>query len=348
MGDYPYAEGEGTVLNVDSSRGLWWGGEAWVTSAPGRRQRFSLGAEIQRHVHQDQFNGNQGTAPILDDRRDSIDVGLYAQGRRRLAETLAVDASLRYDRRGNRHDTVSPRVAIIHDPTAATTVKAIYGRVFRYPNAYEQFYADLSTQKVNPSLQPETVTTWELLVDHRFGRTWRLAAGGFRSRFRELIDEEVDPIDGLTFFENVASVRAGGLEFEAEANDEDGLAVGRISYSLEWAIDGDTGETLTNAPRHLLKVSLGSRLPWWKLTAGGGLEYTSRRFTQAGAWTEPATLVGLNLERRDLLPGLDASLRIENLLDCRYADPASAAHLSDTLARDGRTFMVRTTYRLGR
>lgn len=347
-GQYPYGQDEDTILNVDKASGRWWGIESWITSPPGRAHRFSLGTQVARHIQQDQVNADEGAAPTLDDHRRSTDVGLYAQSHSRLGDTFILDASLRYDRHGRGHDTLSPRIALIHDPTAATSIKAIYGRVFRYPNAYEQYYADASTQKVNPGLHPETVNTWELLVDRRITSCFRLAVGGFLSRFSDLINEEVDPSDGLTFFDNMESLSARGLEVEAEAKNAGGRSVGRLSYSLQWATDRETGESVTNAPRHLVKGSAWGQLPWWRLTAGGGFEYASSRLTRAGAATESMALVSLQLLRRDLLPGLDATLNVQNLFNARYGDPASAAHHQDAIAQDGRTVMLRLSYRVGR
>jgi outer membrane receptor for ferrienterochelin and colicins len=304
---------------------------------------------LVNNVRQDQANFD--VAPLvtyLDDRRGSLDWAFYAQDHYRLSDQVAVNVSGRFDRRGSLAGTLSPRVALIYDPLRATTFKVIYGRVFRFPNAYEQYYGDGYTQKRNPALEPETVNTWEAIAYRRFGSRVLVSAGAFTSRIADLVSQRVDPSDGMAMYDNAQTVRAKGLEFEVEARNRHGLAIGRASYSTQWADDLGAGAPLTNAPRHLAKVNALAPLETLNATLGLELQYVSPRLTLAGQETGSAWLANANLAKRHVLPGLDCSLGAYNLFNTAYGHPGALEHKQDVIGQDGRTFLFRLTYRLVR
>ncbi|HEY9510481.1 MAG TPA: TonB-dependent receptor, partial [Verrucomicrobiae bacterium] len=91
-----------------------------------------------------------------------------------------------------------------------------------------------------------------------------------------------------------------------------------------------------------------------KLFAGLEFQYTSSRrsvFTAADASTVSGSdapgygIVNFTLFSQNLLPNLDASASIYNLLDRKYSDPSSRFHQQDLLGREGRSFRLKLTYR---
>ncbi len=56
-------------------------------------------------------------------------------------------------------------------------------------------------------------------------------------------------------------------------------------------------------------------------------------------------IVNLTLFSQNLVKNLEFSASVYNLLDRKYADPASTFHIQDTLERDGRSFRIKLTYR---
>ena len=54
----------------------------------------------------------------------------------------------------------------------------------------------------------------------------------------------------------------------------------------------------------------------------------------------------LYLSTGALAPGLELSLGIYNLLDKRYSQPAAAINWQDALQQDGRSVLVKLSYRL--
>lgn len=349
-GEYRYRDGSGeSYSNRDETVGAWGGAEVFYTSPAGRRQRATLGGELVRHGRRDQINFDvESGISHLDDRRRSYDWAVYAQDHVRVTEQFALNGSLRFDRRGGLEPTFSPRLAAIADLSTRTTLKGLYGHVFRFPNAYEQYYHDRSFQKTNPDLAPESVHTWEVQLDQRFGRRARVAVGAFESRIEDLIDQAEDPEDGLAMFANLQSVQARGLEVEFEGRRREGPPLARAAYSLQWAKDSDSSLRLSNSPTHLARFGGLLPLSAWRSTLAGEVQYIGRRLTLAGQELSGAWLVHANLSRCDILPNVDVSLRVRNLLGTTYSDPVSVDHLQEAIAQDGRTFRATLTYRLGR
>jgi outer membrane receptor for ferrienterochelin and colicins len=351
-GDYVYgdeATGD-TWTNRDVSTGEWWGTEVRLTTAPGRAHRGSVGLEMVEHVRQDQQNFDvDPPATYLDQHTHGRDWAVYGQDQWALTDRLSVNGSLRLDHRGRVDWTLSPRVAAIVDVTPRTTVKGLFGRVFRFPNVYEEYYEDFGVQKQNPELGPETINTWEFMVDRRLPSGFRATAGLFGSRLADLIDQRIDPADGLIMFDNMERATARGLELELEGRPQHrarGVIV-RASYTAQWAT-GDTGADLVDSPRHLLKFNSVLPLDRMRATIGAELQYMSRRATLAGSFVDPFWLANVNLTRANLLlPGLDASVGIFNLFGSQYSDPGGVEHVQDTILQDGRTFRVRIAVRLG-
>jgi len=120
---------------------------------------------------------------------------------------------------------------------------------------------------------------------------------------------------------------------------------GRISYTLQETEDRSTGMRLTDSPEHLGKANLS--VPLWKekVFASAEFQYSSQRTTLLGTEAAGFGIVNFTLFSRNLVKGLDLSASVYNLLDKKYADPATPFHTEDILERDGRTFRVKLAYR---
>ena len=81
----------------------------------------------------------------------------------RVADNLVATLGLRLDRNNIVGTTYSPRAALIWSASPATTLKALYGRAHRAPNAFERDYSDGFAQVANTSLTGESVDTLELV-----------------------------------------------------------------------------------------------------------------------------------------------------------------------------------------
>jgi iron complex outermembrane receptor protein len=334
-------------VNIDRGFGQWWGAEAQVNQRLFDRHTLSLGGEIRHNLQQDQDNFYEGLPqPALHDRRDSVDGGVFCQGELCLLTNLTFNAGVRYDYYETFGGTANPRLGLIYNPTAASAVKLLYGQAFRAPNVYELYYEEPVSQKSNPEPKPETVQTYELVWEQDLGPHFRSSLSGYYYHAEDLIVLENDPTDGFDVFRNAEEVDAFGVEAALEAKLPFGLR-GRVGYSLQEAYDQRKDERLSNSPEHLGKLNLSLPVFEEKLVAGLELLAASPRRTLAGAYTDPHALVNLTLLSRNLVRNLELSASVYNLFDTQYSDPAGPEHapLVDMLARDGRSFRVKLTWR---
>jgi iron complex outermembrane receptor protein len=340
-GRYPYA----TALNLDRTYGRRDTTEARFTSTALEKHKIVTGIEYIHDSRLDQVNFD--VAPRLtyvDEKHAADKYGIYLQDEVRINERWLLNAGVRYDHYENFGGTTNPRLAVIYQPTANDSLKLIYGRAFRAPNAYELFYGDSSPflgQKGNPSLKPETINTYEIAWDHALNAQWHSHLRLFEYRIHDLISQGVDAADGLLVFRNREEVHTPGMEIGLDGHFHAIQLKSSLTY--QYAHDGSTDEWLVNSPRVLAKAGLSLPLyDGWQ--AGTELLYTSSRRTLAGE-IGGFMLANANFSRRDLLPGLDASVGIYNLFDKDYTDPADASNMQDVIRQDGRALRFKLDYR---
>jgi len=345
---YDYAAPGGppfVVLSHDDDDGDGMGTEVQWTTKLRDRHTVICGAEYREalHLYQSNFSGSPRIYNFLSDHQERS-LGVYSQGDFAVGPKLRINAGLRYDHYDNFGGTVNPRLGVIYSPRAETTVKLLYGQAFRAPNAYELYLESPGFNKANPALEPETIATYELVLEQYLPRNLRLSASGYLYDIQHLISQRRDPEDGLLVFQNVDRVRASGLELELEGRYAHELLV-RASYALENAADGRTGKELTNSPRHLAKLNLSLPLHGDLLHAGLELQYLSGLKTLDDRHTAGFLLANATLLSGTVLPHLEVSLSVYNLFDRDYAYPGSTGHVQDVLPQDGRTWRAKGTYK---
>lgn len=345
-GDFVYDFSEDAtpffVVNRDEFRGEWWGGELQVSRRFLERHRLTLGGEFQNNLRQDLKNFDLEV--FLDSRNSSDNWGVYLQDEIRLRDNLIFNLGVRHDHYDTFGGTTHPRLALIYTPLAKTTFKLLYGEAFRAPNAFEQHYHDgLATQKPNPDLAPETISTYELVCEQYLGDHLRAVAAGFYYEIDDLINLTVDPTDGLLVFRNLDRVEARGVELELEGKLKNGLE-GRVSYTFQQAKDRKTDMLLSNSPKHLAKLNLIAPLYRDKFLLGIEEQYTSSRRTVTRDEAGGYAVTNLTLFGRNLYQGLRLSAGVYNLFDKKFSDPASLALRQETIEQDGRLFRFKLTY----
>ena len=224
-------------------------------------------------------------------------------------------------------------------------LKLLYGSAFRAPNAYERYYDDGGiSQFGNPALIPETIRTYEAVVEQTVGEKVRITATGFHNRIRHLISQEsFDPADPNSpiIYRNAGDVWATGGEAEIEGKWPG--YEGRLSYTYQNVENRSTGEWLTNSPRQLVKGQFSAAFWGDRIVPALDLLYAGPRKTLAGNLTGGYPLANLTLSGRKLLPWLEVSATVYNLFDKAYADPGAGEHIQDTIPQDGRSFRVKVT-----
>ena len=346
-GDYVYDRtvnaGTIRVVNKDTGIGQWVGGELKLSSEIMPRNRVTVGSEVRQSFQQDQRNAD--VQVFLDEKKHSWNAGVYFQDELSILENLTLSAGARYDYYQMFGGSTNPRVGLVYHPFEKTTLKLLYGEAFRVPNAYELFYGDSGqTQKGNAGLDPETIRTYEAVLEQYFGAHYRLSASAFHYDIKNLITQVIDPADGLLQFRNIDKVEANGLALDLTGQWASGLKA-RMNYALEEAVDKSAGGLLTNSPKHLIKLNLSFPLVEEKVFTGVEAQYTSKRRGVQGHFSDYFFLVNLTLYSVNLLEGLEASASLYNLFDARYSDPVGNELLQEFIVQDGRSFRFQLTYR---
>lgn len=322
----------------------WRGFEARLLSTATEGHKLMLGLEAQDNNRVDQAVQDQANpANNLLIRSPGFRVGWYAQDEWQLADTLAATLGLRVDRNDATGTKASPRAALIWQATPATTLKGLYGRAHRAPNAYERDYDDGFAQVANPSLKGESIDTLEAVVDHRVDPTLLLRASVYQWNMRDLVTLGVDPVSGLPQYQSGDKVKARGLELSADKSWASGL---RLRGSLTAQSAGYNGASrLPNSPRLLGKLKLSAPLPFAGLRVGYEWRYDGRRLSLDGSELGGYALSNLQLGTDSLAPGLSLSLGIGNLFDKRHAHPGADTNWQNALQQDGRSVSVKASYR---
>jgi outer membrane receptor for ferrienterochelin and colicins len=339
---YPY-EVPDRVINRDIGRSDWIGIEAQVTKTIFDAHKITAGAEYRYDIRMEQANFDEEPfQEYLNSNEERHIVGVYGQGEAWLHKNLSITAGARYDYYSTFGGTVNPRAGLVFKPFEETALKLLYGQAYRAPNAYEVFYEG-PTSKPNPGLEPETVRTYEAVLEQYLGSVYRASLSVFYVDARELINLELDPDDGLTIFRNRDRIESYGVESELEARWDSGIRA-RASYTYQETEDELTGDRISNSPAHLGKANL--TVPVFRQTLFSGLELqgASSRRTLAGNETGSSLVLNATLYARDLVEGLDLSISIYNLLDRTYYFPGAPEHRQDRLAADGRSYRVKLGY----
>ncbi|WP_296225588.1 TonB-dependent receptor plug domain-containing protein [Ralstonia sp. UBA689] len=333
------------TVNRDWFDSAWYGMELKLVTHSIERHTLVAGTELQRD-YRDAMSNFDVTPyfSYLDDHRSNNRVGLYVQDQFALATDWVLDSGLRYDHTSFVPGIFSPRVGLIWRAAPTTTVKAIYGMAYRSPNDYELHYQTSSPggQQVNTRLSAERIRTYEAVLEQQMGPGGKATLSVFQNNVSNLISQSEDPTTGLLVFSNVARVRTRGTELGYEQNWPGGTRL-RTSYSFQHSEDADSDQTLSNSPRHMLKLNVST--PVWRDDCRAGVEaqYISNRLTTSGSvggyWIANLTLLAARL-----VPNLEMSASVYNLFDRRYADPAGPEVPQTSIVQDGRTFRLKLTY----
>jgi iron complex outermembrane receptor protein len=316
--------------------GQWWGIDQKLLATWFDGHKIIFGAEYRDDFQMDLSD------PAGSSSHSRITASLYGQDEITLNEQWKVNVGARYDHASDVGGNVSPRLALIYSPVEQTQIKASYSSAFRLPAAYEKYYTDRS-QTPNPRLQPEYVTTTELVLEHRFSPDMRFTGSVYRYRTRDLITNVDDvPALGLNQYVNVGSSHTKGVELEMERIWGNGARM-RGSYAWQEAID-QNGRHMINSPHNLAKLNLSFPMLQQAVRTGLELQYTGARLTENQVTLGGYTLANLTFTADHFLRNLSASASIRNLFDHRYDAVAPGGFTQDSFEMDGRNYWLQLQY----
>ena len=281
---------------------------------------------------------------ILTTKRKSRTWALYVQDEIKIFENLILNAGLRHDSYDTFGGTTNPRVALIYRPLEPTTIKFLYGTAFRAPSPYELYYSDGNvSSKANPDLKPETIETYELVLEQTLGKGFRMATSLFFNKIDGLISLETDAADGLDVFRNIERLET------KRGRTGTGKKVGqRVEGADQLYIPGNRKQTDGRGRDQFAKTSRRHLMvPLLKDKIFAGLEelYVSKRKLLNGSDTGSAFITNLTFSAQNFIKGLEVFLSVYNLFGQTYEDPASREHRQGAIEQDGFGFRLKMVYR---
>ena len=333
---------------IEDNRTFSWGD--WVGTSLTYRfdvpRAGTLTAGLEGKVDLKAFQGSNDVSPqqvefVNIDRRDRT-LGLFLQDERQLSTRWKLNLGVRLDISHYRDSSVSPRAALIYQPSGAWTYKLLYGRAFRNPSAFDLFYEDGFSAVANPSARPEKADTVEVDVERKLGRRMNLIGAAYSYRITDFLRGAYTSA-GLIQSQNTGKIHATGFELELNGRPAAWVEA-TASYAIQRSTDDIAKSTLPNSPDHQAKlrfaIPLGQRFD-----VSSGMQYYSSRLTVAGARLHSVYLADFTITSRRLIPNCDVQFGMRNSFNRNYSDPIALDPRADTMRQPGRSVFVELTTR---
>ena len=240
------------------------------------------------------------------------------------------------------HDlALTPRVGLIYQPSPDSAFKLLYGRSFRNPSVFEQFYGDGVAQIPSVALNPEKMQTMEAVFEKKFNQKFSLSTNVYHYGLNDMI-AAVAVAPFIRQYRNTPDSQSTGLEAEAITEVHR-----RLKVDASLAVQGsvfDNGAAKVNSPARVGKLLVDTPLWGDRLSASAALQYLSDRSTLTGDSVPRVYLINFSLASRELPGGLEMQFGMRNLLNRRYWDPVGTGQVMDRVEQDGRCFFLRISW----
>jgi iron complex outermembrane receptor protein len=131
---------------------------------------------------------------------------------------------------------------------------------------------------------------------------------------------------------------------EIEGKWDSGLLV-RGSYTYQRAENGMDGLRLPNSPENMVKLQLIAPIWGDKLSLGIEGLYASERIRYDRGHTDAMWLLNTTLYSREIVPNMEISASVYNVLNSRYGHAVGTEHKQTEIEQDGRTFQLKLNYK---
>ncbi len=265
-----------------------------------------------------------GSTTVIDEHLNTVSG--FLQDELRLFDRVILSGGVRWDDHSRFGDVTTSRAsAVLLIREIGTKLRATWGEGFRAPTINDLFFP----QFANPALKPERSESWDAGFDQRLWRDRiRFGATYFDNRFRDLIrfvfDPSACPPGNFGCPINIGRARTKGFEAFAAVDVLDALTVSG-GYTYTDTEDLSTGRPLPRFPRNRYTAGLTWE-PIKALTLFAEAEVVSSQFEREGLPSNPGYHhidVGGTwriLPRRGAAPGLDFTVRVNNVTDEDYME----------------------------
>ncbi len=297
------------------------------------------------------------------------DIGAYAQGTWKFKDIYMLTLGGRYDYNrirvtGGYGSQFNPRVALVVMP-GKFILKGIYASAFQNASNWTKFSTNTSRKVNNPKLEPEKVSNVDLSVAYRFSKNIYADLVYYNSRFNGVVGTGIVELpDGTTTGQNqaIGALKIQGIQSNLSAKLNQYTIYANFTYTDPKNNVLKNGE-LTNTWQRIgdiasFHLNTGVNASYFDhLNVNLRMNYIGKR--PVGSATSvssnpgdfPATaLFNSSVMYKEILPGLNAQLIINNLFDLQYSDPgirsADGGFYSYRTPQRGRNFLIRLIYDL--
>jgi outer membrane cobalamin receptor len=271
---------------------------------------------------------------------------LFAQDDWRLADSVSLIAGARYDDYEEFGGVFSPRLGLIWEANEQSTFKLLYGHAFRAPSYVERFTINNPAYVGTPDLDPEIIDTVEGSVLGTWrGIKWDL--GVYYSKYKDIIVLGEKPAaTSPAPYVNRDKATAHGLEVSLGRLLTRTLNV-QVNYTYQKIENDVTDSSLPGIAEHQANIDVQ-----WEVLPRTFLDvnfyWCSDRKRDVTDPREPLDgyeLVNLSLLAQNIgVENLELQVKVNNLLDEDYADPAPENTIYYDFPRPGINGMVELKY----
>lgn len=247
---------------------------------------------------------------------------LLVQNIWKFAPDWELTMGIRYDDYSDFGSTTNPRVALVWSGSLKSTTKFLYGRAFRAPGFAELLTVNNPVSLGNPSIQPETIDSFELAYSYRHDDRHTSNINLFHYKIEDFITFVPDEFAPTATAQNVGKRTGYGIEAETGFDIHRDISV-KANYSYVKAKDDLVNDDVGDYPNHQLKAELLWQInPNWSLFVNTAFIGERKRtyFDQRKALDGYIDL-GFNLNYQNYA-GWRVSLSIDNALDDEILEPS--------------------------
>lgn len=244
---------------------------------------------------------------------------------------FTLDACGRWDAHGQFGNQLTYRLAPVYSFAATgTSLKGTWGTGFNAPSLYQLF-----SSYGNQNLSPEESVGWDVGVEQKLSRNFKLGATYFHNDFKNQIDFVMDPVTYEGRYQNLSKVQTKGWEAFFVGTPIPDLTI-KLDYTKLTANDL-TDEAVTGPVplrrRADYQLGLDAGYRWGGISAQFGVKrvgprwdvkYDSVTYEQRQVVLEPYTLANLCITYAPTRT-LELQLKIENLLNADYEEAVGYA-----------------------
>jgi iron complex outermembrane receptor protein len=312
----------------------------WQISKP---LHLLVGADGRQSLFANQHDYDTLQGDVLNIQSSVNYWGLFAEGEDKLTDWLSITAGGRIDNTQRIGLQFSPRFAAILTPTKEDTIKLLYGRAFRTPNLYEQFYASPGENVPNPNLHSEVADTYEVDWERNFKSGWRTSLGSFLWKMKDAMQNYQFP-DGALQTRNGDTIWAEGVEAEVGRKWINGSNL--RAYATYTHAQRD-GMRLLDSPEWIVGTAVV--FPIYKVRTFLSIEpqLVGAMKDDLGTYIAPTYITNIVLTSKDIVPGWDVQAGVYNLFasDAHFPRDGSFNQYQKNLDYPSTLYMVGLAHR---